>query len=228
MHWIQDEQPVEYHVIRWRNSAFHNHDKLPKRKMLGGVSFDGGAGGGKSGNIQQAGVQNAQPSVPRDGGGNLFGSGFPEDRTERDGKTGGGPRSAAGTKAGGRGVLAAHNRDTLETGSIQEAMAVCQSAAADDAPDAAKAENAVAPVPEEKKKRPVFFHAFLRFGNGIRAFLRGTEQRAGREHVRKRPQKETPGTRAVTKEEFARMEQERTYLLDSYNKYGERSTLGRG
>ncbi len=47
MHWIQQEKPVEYHVVRWENSAFHNHDKRPERKMLGGVSFDGGAGGGK-------------------------------------------------------------------------------------------------------------------------------------------------------------------------------------
>ena len=77
MHWIQDEQRIEYHVIKWRNSAFHNHDKLPKRKLLGGVSFDGG-GGGKGEAARQADVQTAQPSFPRIVNENLFGFGIAE------------------------------------------------------------------------------------------------------------------------------------------------------
>lgn len=224
MHWIQDEQQITYHVIRWRNSAFHNHDNLPKRKLLGGVSFDGGSGG-RSEATQQTGVQTAQPSFPHIVDENLFGPGIVGDGSGGNGKIGsslhGAERKPAGPGAQGRG------RDTVEVGSIQEAMAVCQSASAGEIPDAAKAEYAAAPVPEEKRSRPAFLQYIRKMGNGIQTFFRGMEQKAGRENARKQPKKEKTGTRAVTKEELAQMQADRAYLLDSYNKHGERSTLGR-
>ena len=64
-------------------------------------------------------------------------------------------------------------------------------------------------------------------GNGIRAFLQGMEQKAGQRNGRKPPKKNTEGTRAAAKEAFDQIEADKSYLLDSYNKYGERSTLGR-
>lgn len=224
MHWIQDEQQITYHVIRWRNSAFHNHDNLPKRKLLGGVSFDGG-GGGKGEATQRTGVQTAQPSFPRIADENLFGPGIAGDGLSGNGKTGSSLHGAAGKSAepGAQG----RGRDTVEVGSIQEAMAVCQSASAGEIPDAAKAEYAAAPVPEEKRSRPAFLQYIRKMGNGIQTFFRGMEQKAGRENARKQPKKEKTGTRAVTKEELAQMQADRAYLLDSYNKHGERSTLGR-
>jgi len=175
MHWIQDEQPIEYHVIRWRNSAFHHHDELPGREMLGGVSFDGG-GGGKSENRQQTGVQTAQPSFPHIVDENLFGLGISEDGACRDGKMGDGPHGPAGKK---KTDLKGKGRDTLEIGNIQEAMAVCQSASAAVGLDTVKAENA-APVPEEKQSRSVFLRYIRKPGNGIRTFLRGMGQKDGR------------------------------------------------
>lgn len=222
MHWIQNEQQVEYHVIQWRNSAFHNHDKLPKRKMLGGVSFDGG-GGGQSGATQQAGVQTAQPSFPRIADENLFGFGIGENGSDGDGKMGGSLNGSAGKITGTQG----RERDTVEVSGISEAMAVCQSASAGEIPDTVKAETAAMPVPEEKKSRPAFLRYIRKMGSGIRSFLRGTEQKAGRENAGKQPKKEKAGTRTITKEELAQIQTDRTYLLDSYNKYGERSTLGR-
>lgn len=216
MHWIQDEQPVEYHVIQWRNSAFHNHDKQPKRKMLGGVSFDGG-GGGKSRSIQQAGVQNAQPSFPHINEENLFGFGIGEDGTDRDGKMGNRMSSLAGKKA--EAGARSSGRDTLEVKSMQEAMAGFQSVSA--------AESVQVSVQEEKRSRPAFLHYIRKFGNGIRSFLRGMEQKAGKENAKKQSKKEKTGTRSITKEELAGIQQERDYLLDSYNRNGERSTLGR-
>lgn len=224
MHWVQNEQQTVYHVVKWRNSAFHDHDKLPKRKLLGGVSFDGG-GGGRSEAKQQTGVQTAQPSFPRIVDENLFGPGISGDGLSGNGKTGSSLHGAAG-KPGEAGAQS-KGRDTVEVCSIQEAMAVCQSASAGEIPDAVKAENAAAPVPEEKRSHPAFFQYIRKMRNGIQTLLRGMEQKAGRENARKQPKKEKTGTRAVTKEEFAQMQTDRAYLLDSYNKHGERSTLGR-
>lgn len=208
MHWIQNEQQVEYHVIQWRNSAFHNHDKLPKRKLLGGVSFDGG-GGGKGETAQQTGVQNAQPSFPRINDENLFGFGIAKNGSDRDGKMSGRLNGTEGKKA--ETAMQGKSRDTLEVVGIQEAMAVCQSSS----------------VEEEKPGRPSFLQSIRKLRNGIQTFLRGMEQKAGKENAGKQPKKEKSGTRNVTKEELAQIQQDRTYLLDSYNKYGERSTLGR-
>lgn len=224
MHWIQNEQQVEYHVIQWRNSAFHNHDKLPKRKLLGGVSFDGG-GGGKGETTQQTGVQNAQPSFPRINDENLFGFGIAENGSDWDGKMGGRLNGTEGKKA--EMVMQGKSRDTLEVVGIQEAAAVCQSASVEEGSDTAKLENAAAPMPEKKPNRLSFLQSVQKFRNGIQTFLRGMEQKAGKENAGKQPKKEKPGTRNVTKEELAQIQQDRTYLLDSYNKYGERSTLGR-
>lgn len=224
MHWIQDEQRIEYHVIKWRNSAFHNHDKMPKRKLLGGVSFDGG-GGGKGEAARQADVQTAQPSFPRIVNENLFGFGIAEKGSDGDGKIGrsqhGSAEKHAETGAQGKG------RDTVEVGFGQEAMAVCQSASASESTDMVAAENAAAPVPEEKRSRTGFFQYIRKMGNGIQTFLRGMEQKAGRENARKQPKKEKAGTRSITNEELSQIQTDRAYLLDSYNKYGERSTLGR-
>lgn len=224
MHWVQNEQPVEYHVIQWRNSAFHDHDKLPKRKMLGGVSFDGGGDGGKSENIRQTGVQTAQPSFPHDVDENLFGCGLFEEGAYRDGKMGNSLSSLAGKKeTASQGM----GRDTLEVGSIQEAMAVCQKMSVEESPDTVKLENAATPAPEEKRSRPAFLLYVRKLGNGIQTFLRGMKQGAGRENAKKQLKKEKSGTRTITKEELAQIQTDRTYLLDSYNKHGERSTLGR-
>lgn len=224
MHWIQNEQQVEYHVIRWRNSAFHNHDKRPERKLLGGVSFDGG-GGGKGEAAQQTGVQTAQPSFPRITDENLFGFGAAENGPDGDGKMGGSRNGSAGKMAitGAQG----RERDTVEVSGISEVMAACQKVSAGEIPDMVTAETAAMPIPEEKKIRPAFLRYIRKTGNGIRSFLRGMEQKAGRENAGKQPKKEKTGTRIITKEELAQIQADRTYLLDSYNKYGERSTLGR-
>lgn len=197
MHWVQEEKPVEYHVVRWENSAFHNHDKRPERKMLGGVSFDGGAGGGKSANIQQTGVQTAQPSFSHPADGGWFGNGIGE-----SGKSG-----AHGVRGG---------RDTVKIRTVPKL------AAADNVLEAAR----ISVMPEEKRSRP-FIRTLRKMGSGIQAFLREMEQKAGQRKDRKCPKKKAEGTRTAAKEEFDRIEEDKSYLLDSYNKYGERSTLGR-
>lgn len=237
MHWVQGEKPVEYHVVRWDNSAFHNHDKLTKRKMLGGVSFDGGAGGGKSANMKQTGVQMAQPSFSHTADEGAFGSGLAE-----MGLYGGGKDGLPGDRNGkAEGILRVSgnqaeadspdvrgSRDTLEIRTVPEAADVKSAPEAIEmktALETAAAGQAVS-VPEEKRRRPALLQSFRKMGKGIQAFLKGMEQKAGQKHHKKAPKKNPEGTR-LTKEEFDRIQTDKSYLLDSYNKYGERSTLGR-
>ncbi len=218
MHWIQEEKPVEYHVVRWDNSAFHNHDRRPGRKMLGGVSFDGG-GGGKNANIQQTGVQAAQPSFSHtmeEGwpGGGLAKEGLRglEDSLhgERKGKGANVLRAAAGSRVRTvQGTPAALKPDAGNAGNMAGAEAVPMS------------------VPEEGRKRFAILKSARKLGSRVQTFLQGMQQRAGREHSGKSPDKEETGRKSVTKEEFEQMRTEQSYLLDSYNKYGERSTLGK-
>ncbi|MBD5454065.1 MAG: hypothetical protein HDR30_07115, partial [Lachnospiraceae bacterium] len=54
----------------------------------------------------------------------------------------------------------------------------------------------------------------------------GMEQKAGKENRQQPKKKKVTGTRAVTKEEVYEIKVNTAYLLDSYNKHGERSTLG--
>lgn len=227
MHWIQQEKPVEYHVVRWENSAFHNHDKRPERKMLGGVSFDGGAGGGKSANMQQTGVQTAQPSFSHAAEEGWFGKGM-----EESGLYGG--EGAKGRPGGNR---RSGGRDTLEIRTVSQtsgSKTVPELAERKVMPETAETKNALealaagqTPAMQEVKRNNPLWQTIRKAGNGIRAFLQGMEQKAGQRNGRKSPKKNTEGTRAAAKEEFDQIEADKSYLLDSYNKYGERSTLGR-
>lgn len=207
MYWIQGEKPVEYHVVRWDNSAFHNHDKPTRRKMLGGVSFDGGAGGGKSANMQQTGVQMAQPSFSHSIDEGTFGGGLAE----------------MGLYGGGKDGLPGDRN-----GKAEDILRVSGKRAEAGSPDVRGGRDTleIRTAPEEKRSRPALLQSFRKMGKGIQAFLKGMEQRAGQKRHKKSPKKNPEGTR-LTKEEFDRIQTDKSYLLDSYNKYGERSTLGR-
>lgn len=61
MNLLQDSIILKHHVMK---CAFHHHDTGPKKKMLGGVTFDGGmTGSADKGRhtVSQAGEQIKQP-----------------------------------------------------------------------------------------------------------------------------------------------------------------------
>lgn len=226
MHWIQNERPIEYHVVRWNNSAFHNHDKTDQRKLLGGVSFGGGgAGGNETGNT--TGVQNLQPSYSHVNGlelggtaeagmtGNILGNG----------KSGGGLQEAAGS-----------GKDTVSLGRVQGEQIPAHEAgmtAAAGTLFAAEAdgENKISDVIEseqKKSKRSIDYRKYMhKMQNGVQAFLQGMRSKAGKERREQPKKKQNSATGHVTKEDVYEVQINTAYLLDSYNKYGERSTLGK-
>lgn len=224
MHWIQDEQPIEYHVVRWENSAFHNHDKVDKRKLLGGVSFDGGgAGGGGTGNASQGmSVQSMQSSF-LEGYGLEIGSG-PTGLTA-------GRQTEHGAQAGERS-----GKDTVSIRSVQDVektaenagiIAAAQLISAEEPSAMSKTVSYAEPERERHKRGFDYRKYFKKMQNGIQTFLQSMRQRSGKEQEKQTTKKPIKGTRPVTKEDVYEIQMNTAYLLDSYNKYGERSTLGK-
>ena len=223
MHWIQDEQPIEYHVVRWDNSAFHNHDKTDKRKLLGGVSFDGGgAGGGGIGSAAQVtGVNGLQPSF-LDGHGLGLGNGA--GLLNESGKNG---NRLDGTGNTGKDTVSIRNVQAEAVTKDAETMAVLQVTSFSDAAEENNASDTLTPKHEKRKNGFDYQKYIKKMRSGIQSFLQSMKQKSGKEQKRQDMKKEIKGTRPVTKEDVYEIQINTAYLLDSYNKYGERSTLGK-
>ncbi|MCM1040558.1 MAG: hypothetical protein NC314_06230 [Roseburia sp.] len=231
MHWVQNEQPIEYHVVRWENSAFHNHDKSDKRKLLGGVSFDGGgAGGAASGSTTQGtGVQNVQSSF-LDGYGLAIGSG--PDALTGNGKAGNGVQGAEGTAGAGKDTvhIIQGNGAAVENAGILTASEAVSAASVGSPAELNKNTDVIESKETEYEKRRRSFdprNYGKKMRSAIRSFLQNMKEWSGRDQKRESVKKENKGTRHVTKEDVYEIQANTAYLLDSYNKHGERSTLGK-
>ncbi|MDE5866522.1 MAG: hypothetical protein K2H31_07980 [Lachnospiraceae bacterium] len=234
MRHIHSEEPVQYHVIQWSNSAFHNHEIVKKRKLLGGVYLDGGgagAGSDKGESISQTGVQNAQPSFP-DGYINDLGLGI---------GTGGQSSMAKGNQKDSQNVKSdsvkisgdikkANNNitttvinmvNTGEMQAIQQFMPIMHD-------DEANKITSVGEQEQTDNKQKLIIRKYI---GGLRKFvqnlMKGMGQKTDSRSSQNRKKQDIKATRAITKEEVYEIQINTSYLLDSYNKYGERSTLGK-
>lgn len=228
MNLLQDSIRPEHHLVE---CAFHHHDTGPKKKMLGGVSFDGGmteAAAREKHRVSQAGALKQPPFSDvqfTDIGSGIGGRGV----------TG---KETAGSHIKGTGRVDGRGKDTVNIVGIQdkkdtdkdmEAAVVQAAAASVEIPAADKAADVVNTGWHkiEHRYRADYQKYIGKLRNGIRAFLRGMEQNAKRQD-RQRPKKKTPQQlREVTKEDIYEIQINTAYLLDSYNKYGERSILGK-
>lgn len=231
MRHIHSEEPVQYHVIQWRNSAFHNHETVKNRKLLGGVYLDGGgagAGSDKGKSISQTGVQNAQPSFP-DGYINDLGLGI---------GTGGQSSMAKGNQKDSQNVKSDSVKisgdikkadniitttviNTVNAGEMQQFMPIVHD-------DEANKITSVGEQEQTENKRKLIIRKYI---GGLRKFMqnlmKGMGQKTDKRSSQNRKKQDIKATRAITKEEVYEIQINTSYLLDSYNKYGERSTLGK-
>ena len=223
MHWIQDKQPIEYHVVRWDNSAFHHHDKVDKRKLFGGISFGGGgAGGGGTGSAAQGtGVTGLQSSF-LDGQGLGLGNGA--GLLNESGKVGSG---LGGTGGAGKDTVSIHNVQAEAVPKDAETTAALHVSPFTDAVKEENVADMQAPERERRKNSFDYQKYIKKMRSGIKSFLQSMKQKSGKEQKRQDVKKEVKGTRAVTKEDVYEIQTNSAYLLDSYNKYGERSTRGK-
>ena len=238
MRLMQDEQPIEHHLT-WRNSAFHRHDHgtVDKRKMLGGVSFDGGAdlGNNKSrSSTTQAGVQEAQPPLTDKyneslslsemglGLGRTKGTADTASQKESDGKAVKNTASNINTKS-----------DNKATAEIKDEASVNENAAVHNILIAADnfVDKIITHVTESDNLK-IGSSSLVRglthkLGKGIHTLLARSGQDGNRQSEQRPKKKLSSGTRPVTKEDVYEIEINSSYLLESYNKNGERSTLGK-
>lgn len=251
MRLMQDEQPVVYHVIKWRNSEFHNHDTARKRKLLGGVSFDGGAGaatgsGRHERNMTQAGVQEAQPSFP-----NAYSESVSLSETGLSlGKAAGGAgtENAKANETRNDGKARDINEETVKKKEIERqneeasiaggfwnniiASAINMGSIIENtsANNPSTADNMNSEDANEQFRRGrlrIIKGIAYKLGKGIQTLLSKNEQDAGRRSGQKPKKKFSSGTRPITKEDVYEIQVNSSYLLESYNKNGERSTLGK-
>lgn len=244
MRLMQDgQQSIEHHVIRWCN---HNHGTLDKRKMLGGVSFDGG-GASVNNRSQtartQAGVQDAQPSFPNMDSDNVSLSGIGLSLGRGVGRAGIGNEKADRAGKANEADKADKTDKTNKVDKSQDVNAVVGVKADDistkeiekqNMPIAASGtllENTKADAADKDntkgKRLKHIKETAYKFGKGIIALFSKSEQDVGKRSGQKPKKKLSSGTRSVTKEDIYEVQVNSSYLLESYNKNGERSTLGK-
>lgn len=238
MRLMQDEQPIEHHLT-WRNSAFHRHDHgtVDKRKMLGGVSFDGGAAleNHKSrSSTTQAGVQEAQPPLTDKYNENLslseMGLGL--------GRTNGRVDTSSQKESDGKAVknaTAVKSTTAVKNvaADIKDEAAINENAAVHNVVSVADnfLDKIITNITESdnlKVGRSSFIRGLtLKLGKGIRTLLERSGEDSKRQNEQRPKKKLSSGTRPITKEDVYEIQINSSYLLESYNKNGERSTLGK-
>ena len=234
MRHIHSEEPVQYHVIQWRNSAFHNHETVKNRKLLGGVYLDGGgagAGSDKGKSISQTGVQTAQPSFP-DGYINDLGLGI---------GTGGKSSMVKGEQKESQNEKTDSDKKTsdikmaddikmtpvINTVASSEMLAVQQFSPTAHNDDTDKITSVVNQEQPDKRRRLIVRKYIVGLRKFMQNLMKGMGHKTDSRSSQNRKKQDIKATRAITKEEVYEIQINTSYLLDSYNKYGERSTLGK-
>lgn len=230
VNWVQQEQNTEYHVIKWKNSEFHNHHMRRDRAPEGGMGpFSVAKVVGGSGAVSQIRADvwgDNRASRPEEskidgfGYGDILGSNsrtisgsgkaevLPDGAKRNDEVT----LSSEGVVAGAAVGIQTEQileEDSVETPvsdeSVETISGFGQGGLRNRFEDSAKRLQKI--YQEQKKKL--------------------TKMPAGKVKQEEKKDREQTGTRQASKEEMWSMQAENHYLLDSYDKNGNRSILGK-
>lgn len=216
INWTPKEQLFDYHVLTWKTSHLH-----PKTKVgvSGGVELRERAGG-----VAASTPESAQPEGIAPGYG----------RRDSRYRSGGLGRDGM-AQDGDRVSVSAYQSGRQGSGHVQEAAAVVmpcadvqtqaamQTAALHNIEDAAHTFSAGRTV---RKAGGRMKEIIVRLRDMYRRKQEKAAQLMKGNHAAQ--QKERQGTRRVSREEVLAMQGENHYLLDSYDKNGQYSTLGKG
>lgn len=225
LEWTQKEQFIDYHVLRWPTSHLHPGTR---RSVSDGFELrEQAKGAGTAGEraSQQEGIGLGLADRPKSGRWRSGGLGS-------DGMAYDGLKQAADDRDGL--TLSTHQSGRQATGMMQDVAAI---AAQDAVVQAAVSWTASPDAAQSAAHSFAVGQTLHRAGNRMREIIgrlrdiylkqrkkAESPQRQGRSA---RPQKERQGTRLVSREEVLSMQAENHYLLDSYDKNGQYSTLGK-
>lgn len=230
VNWVQQEQNTEYHVIQWKNSEFHNHHVRRDRAPEGGMGpfsvakVVGGSGAASQTQADVWGEDRAlrpeESKIDGFGYGDILGS---NSRTisgsgkeevlstgvKRNDKV---TLSSEGVIAGAAVGIQTEQmaeEDSVETAisaeSVEAISSFGQGGLRNRLKDSAKRLQEI--YQEQKKKL--------------------TKMPAGKVKQEEKKNRRQVGTRLASKEEMWSMQAENHYLLDSYDKNGNHSILGK-
>ncbi len=216
INWTPKEQLFDYHVLTWKTSHLH-----PKTKVgvSGGVELRERTGGGAASTPESAQPEGIVPGYGRC------------DSRYRSG----GPGRDGMAQDGDRVAVSAYQSGRQGSGQVQEAAAVAmpcadvqtqaamQTAVLHNIQDAAHTFSAGRTV---RKVGGRMKEIIVRLRDMYRRKQEKAAQLMKGNHAAQ--QKERQGTRRVSREEVLAMQGENHYLLDSYDKNGQYSTLGKG
>lgn len=216
INWTPKEQLFDYHVLTWKTSHLH-----PKTKggVSGGVELRERAGGAAAST-----PESAQPE------------GIPPGYGRRDSRYRSGGLGRDGmAQDGDRVAVSAYQSGRQGSGQVQEAAAVAMPCA--DVQTQAAMQTAVLHNIQDAAHTFSAGRTVRKVGGRMKEIIvrlrdmyRRKQEKAVRlvKGNRAAPQKERQGTRRVSREEVLAMQGENHYLLDSYDKNGQYSTLGKG
>lgn len=225
LEWTQKEQFIEYHVLKWPTSHLH-----PRTRTTGSAEFElkEQAGGSRA-----SGGTAAEPEGIGSGlADRLNDSRWRRGGTGLDGVVQEGSREAAQNRDGM--VLSTHQAGRQISGTDNEtASAAVQSASA----QLAAVQTIVQDAVYSAAYRSSVVQTVRKAGGRMREIigrLRDIYQRQQKKEIpvkssrAAQQKKERQGTRQVSRDEVLVMQAKNHYLLDSYDRNGQYSTLGKG
>lgn len=213
LNWIQQEKKVaDYHVITWHTSHFHH--PLNRTDILGQVKskpYDETPASASTGAQQQTegiglGLSDYAKSQYKAGGLGTDGLAIDGSKDAVNSKV-----TSTSRKSQGNQVTGPEAATVIQTILPTEVYSVVESARQ----SALKVQNRI-------KQSAVKLRDIYQKQSGQTAHTQKPKNAS-----RKQPDKEQKGTRRVSKDEVLSMQAENHYLLDSYDKNGQYSTLGK-
>lgn len=237
VNWVQQEQDIEYHVIQWKNSHFHEHHK----GRLGGAKMLNSGGGGAAAPAPQTEGEGIGLGLSYDTKSRWRAGGFGESGFLQDGTNDGRSNDAVTNFAKGAGHRQSSAKDSaaaiqtdiyVENGSIMAGTAY-KTKEGDERKKSVGGSNAEDEMAADSVSGQGSEGVRSRLKNGTQkiwtAYQKQREKLA--EALGKKTQgqenKQQKGTRRADKEEMLSMQAQNHYLLDSYDRDGNYSMLGK-
>lgn len=212
LNWIQQEKNIaEYHVVEWRTSHFHHPRSRTDIAGAAHMKMEGGAPASSGAQPQSEGIGWA-PASPI------------ENRKWTTGGLGEEGLVESGTKtAKNNEVVSRPERKNGRQSMSTDLAAVTQAIIPEEVYSVVNsAKQTVLKVQGHIKQSAAKLQGAYRKQQGKTA-----ETPLQKDQSRRQPEKDRQGTRQVSKDEMMFMQAENNYLLDSYDRNGQHSMLGK-